>query len=319
MLSAFSEIYHRNKSQIDINVFLNILQATQDSLTVALNSEDYLFAMNLGVFAAKRGFINLEEWLSNRIKAVGDKFVTGILKYFTISVFEPCRALNNGQYLEILEKSQVSIESLGKIFQMLTDLNQETLSHSNKVQIAVLSKDLSNCFPEIEAKIPPTGPDVLANSFIEKVFDGSSSIPEFIDLLLKYKDSQDEKEKEIAMCIISTLLDESRFFSTYKYQMLMIMAQIYGALIKNDIIEGKTRDLTYMIVLDTVKQKESKKIFEFGVTALFVLREKLWEWPLKAIQLFEIDNLRNFSFELLEQVQFVSILVKLFTKVFLRI
>jgi len=307
LLSAFSGIFNKNGNQIDINIFLNILRATQDSFPKALNYEDNFFALNLGIAASKEGFLVLDEWILNKIKSNGDKFITSILKYLATSIFEPCKTVNNnGQYLEILEKSQVSIDLLSKIFQILTDTQQDIMSHRNKVLISELYKDLCYYFPEIEAKIPLTGTDLIANSLIEKVFEGSSSITELIDLLAKYKDSQDEKEKEIAMCIISSLVDESRFFSTYKHKMLMIMAQIYGALIKNDIIEGKTRDLVFLIVQDTVKQKESKKIFEFGVNALLIFRERLWEWPQKAIQLFTIDNLKNFSFELLEQIQSVS-------------
>ena len=86
----------------------------------------------------------------------------------------------------------------------------------------------------------------------------------------------------------------------------MMMAQIYSGLIKNDIIEGKTRDLAFFIILDSVKQKDSRKLFEFGVNALIMFKERLYEWPAKAIQLFYIENLRNYSFDLLEQIQSVN-------------
>jgi len=37
---------------------------------------------------------------------------------------------------------------------------------------------------------------------------------------------------------MTNLLDEARFFGKYKYEILMIMAQIYGAIINNDLLDG---------------------------------------------------------------------------------
>jgi hypothetical protein len=38
--------------------------------------------------------------------------------------------------------------------------------------------------------------------------------------------------------MITNLLDEARFFPSYKPKMLIMMAQIYGAIINNNLIDG---------------------------------------------------------------------------------
>jgi len=304
LVNAFAELYNKNDYPISINTILEIIQGIPDSLLTVLNSRDYEFAIALAVSASKTNLVNPEDWIPNRMKSIGDRFAKATLRYLTNAVFEPCRAAEEGRIKDCIEKLPLSLDSVIKIFQLILDQNVEGISNINKLNASDLYKELSSYFPEMEAKVPPTEADVVANSMIEKVFDASMSVPDFIDLLLKYKTSEVENERDIAMCIVSNLLDESRFFSTYKNKMLIIMAQIYGFLLKNDVIEGKTRDFAFMIILDTVKQKESRKIFDFGVNALVIFKERFIEWPAKASQLFLIENLRNLSFDLLEQIQY---------------
>lgn len=306
LISAFSEIHTTHAYEVGITTILDILQAIPNALPVVLNSDDYSFTIALAFEAAKRGHVNLEEWLSERVKTAKNEFITALLKHLRNNIFDRLKVAELGQAPEILEKSQLPLDLLLKLLRLLIDSSTENISQKNRITSADLYKDLLIHFPDVEAKAPPAGVEVTANSMIEKVFEGSLSIPDLITTLGAYKSSENEKEKEVAVCTISNLLDESRFFSTYKPKMLMMMAQIYSALIKNDIIEGKTRDLAFFIILDSVKQKESRKLFEFGVNSLLMFKERLYEWPTKAVQLFYVENLRNYSFGLLEQIQSVN-------------
>ena len=312
LIAALAELSQKDESLLTPDTALNIIQEVKGELSTFLDCDEYKFAVNLAVAAANQDQLNLEEWLLNKIKSVGNYFVTAILKYFTSHIFKPCRNAKEGEYTTILEKSHLSLDLIVNVLRILSEQNTETvLSHQNKGKILNLNKELNTYFPGVESEVAPTGADLVANSLIEKIFDGSSSPQELLDLIIKYKESEDEKERDIATYTISNLLDESRFFSTYKNKMLLVMAQLYGTLIKQDVVEGKTRDLAFLIILDMVRQKESRKLFEFGVNALLVFRERLYEWPTKAAQLFYVDNLKNFSLELLEQIYFVSCICSL--------
>ena len=307
LVAIFSELYNSNdEGDFSMSTLLNIIQSIDNSLPMFLNSKNYDFALNLAVSAVRNNQIDLEAWITDKARNVGNQFTTVLIEYLVNSVFEPCRVAD-GKFEEVLDKAQLSLQSLTKILQIL--LVQDTnhsISHKNKSAASELYKELSNYFPEVSTRDSTEGPDLIASSMIEKVIEEIMPVNELIDLLIQYKNAESDKQRDVAMCVISILLDESRFFSGYKHKILMLMAQLYGAIMKNDIIEGKTRDLAFLIILDTVRQKESKKLYEFGVNAILLFKERLLEWPQKVAQIFQIDNMKILSIDILDQLYYVS-------------
>jgi len=59
-----------------------------------------------------------------------------------------------------------------------------------------------------------------------------------MDRLIHFKNSKSEKEKTVYMCVMNNLLDEARYLYSYKYQPLMLMAELYGHCLNNDLLEG---------------------------------------------------------------------------------
>jgi len=307
MISAFSELYKRDNSSLNLSRVLDISQEIKDSLLPIVNCRDYSFSVSLGILAAKRDFLHLDQWIAKRIRSIGNPFITAIFKYLDEHIFDPCRNTHSSQYETVLERSQLSLESLVIIFQTLMNPSLEAkTSPRNKLLLTERYKELAQYFPNIISDSPWTEIESTANSLFELTFEEKLSIPELIETMLKYKKSNNEKEKNILLCMMTNLLDEARFFSNYKHKILMIMAQIYGAVINNNLVEGQARDVTFKIIVESMKHREDTKQLEFGVCALMIFKGRLHEWPTKAVQLFSIESLREYYFELLEEIRYVN-------------
>lgn len=305
MISAFSELYKRDNSSLNLSRVLDISQEIKDSLLPIVNCRDYSFSVSLGILAAKRDFLHLDQWIAKRIRAIGNPFITAIFKYLDEHIFEPCRGTIQSQFETVLERSQLSLESLVIIFQTLMNPSLEgKMSPRNKLLLTERYKELAQYFPNVISDTPWTEIEATANTLFEQTFEERLSIPELIEIMLRYKSSNNEKEKNILLCMMTNLLDEARFFSNYKPKILMIMAQIYGAVINNNLVEGQARDVTFKIIVESMKHREDRKQLEFGVRALEIFKGRLHEWPTKAVQLFSIDNLRENYFDLLEEIRY---------------
>lgn len=306
MISTFSELYMRDNSSLNLSRVLDISQEIKDSLLPIVNCRDYNFSVSLGILAAKRDFLHLDQWIAKRIRAIGNPFITSILKYLEDFIFEPCRMAHQSQYDNVLERSQLSLESLMIIFQTLMSQNlDDKISTKNKKVLAERYQELMKFFPNVIADTPWTEIEMVANTLFETTFEEKMSIPELIDTMNRYKNSQTQKEKHIYLCMITNLLDEARFFQSYKPRILGIMAQIYGAVMNNNLVDGQARDVTFKILIENLRTKEDKKLYDFALKALDIFKGRLHEWPTKASQLFSIDNLRERNLETLEEIRYM--------------
>lgn len=307
MISAFSELYKRDNSSLNLSRVLDISQEIKDSLLPIVNCRDYTFSVSLGILAAKRDFLHLDQWVSRRIKAIGNPFISAIFKYLDEHIFEPCRNTHSSQFETVLERSQLSLESLVIIIQTIMNPNLDSkMSSKNKLLRTERYKELCQHFPNIISDSPYTEIEATANKLFEQTFEEKLSIPELIDIMSRYKNSNSEKEKNVLLCMVTNLLDEARYFTNFKPQFLAIMAQIYGAVINNNLVEGQARDVIFKIIVENMKiRSEDRKLLDFGVKALEIFKGRLHEWPTKAVQLFSVENLRDHYFELLEEIRLV--------------
>jgi CCR4-NOT transcription complex subunit 1 len=65
-----------------------------------------------------------------------------------------------------------------------------------------------------------------------------SKIAELIETMQKFKESDVKKEQEIYACMLHSLFDEYRFLHRYPLPYLEKIAKLFGAIIKNRIIDG---------------------------------------------------------------------------------
>lgn len=74
---------------MNLSRVLDITQEIKTSLIKIVYSDDYNFAVNLGILAGKRDFLHYEVWIKSRIKDVGSPFINALVKYINENIIIP--------------------------------------------------------------------------------------------------------------------------------------------------------------------------------------------------------------------------------------
>lgn len=95
LISAICELYKReNKKEntsLNLSRVLDITQNISDSLIKLSNWNDYDFSVNLGILAGKREFLHFDSWIQERLKNIGDPFISSLLTYIEEQVISQIR------------------------------------------------------------------------------------------------------------------------------------------------------------------------------------------------------------------------------------
>lgn len=65
-----------------------------------------------------------------------------------------------------------------------------------------------------------------------------SKISDLIETMKRFRNSEVKKEQEIYACMLHSLFDEYRFLHKYPNPYLEKIAKLFGAVIKNRIMDG---------------------------------------------------------------------------------
>jgi len=82
----------------------------------------------------------------------------------------------------------------------------------------------------------------------------------------KFKESDVKKEQEIYACMLHSLFDEYRFLHRYPQQYLEKIAKLYGAIIKNKIIDGTLQDIALKFAFEAFRREGKRQ--KFGVITI---------------------------------------------------
>lgn len=303
----FSGLFEQDRSHSTLLRAIETSQILKDSLPSILNSRNDIFAVSLAILAAKKNLIQLDQWINKRFQLTGDSLIIAFCDYLEDSVVTPCKNAPKDQHKSVLEKSQFSIDTLVKLFQIINHQSiEEKTSLGTKQVLNETLKKVGEYFSEVESQISWPEIEAEANKLFELAFEEKITLGELTAKMIGYKNSANKRETDLFLCMMSNLLDEARFFSNYKHKILCIMGQIYGTVIQNNLIEGQVRDVAFKIIIEALKNKDDKKFIDFGVKALEDFKGRLHEWPTKAVQLFSIESLWDKHYPLLEEIRSVN-------------
>lgn len=88
-IRGICELCKHDQRLMNLSRVLDITQEVKDSLLAIVYSEDYSFAVNLGILAGKRDFLHYDVWIQSRIKDVGTPFVNALVKYIWDHIINP--------------------------------------------------------------------------------------------------------------------------------------------------------------------------------------------------------------------------------------
>ena len=136
VINAIANMYNSSPDLMNLSRILDITQKLKESLLLLVNCSDYKFAVNLAILAVKRDFLLFVCCMNERIKNVGDDFVLALIDYLKENLINHCKGANKNKE-SVLEKSQLTIESLGVILENLC-----TVKHSTNPKISLSTEEL---------------------------------------------------------------------------------------------------------------------------------------------------------------------------------
>jgi hypothetical protein len=300
LIKTICSLYRQNMDLMNLSKILDISQKIKDSLIPFASCNDHNFTVNFAILAVKRDFLHIDQWLSERIRNVGDDFIIALLNYLKENIINQCKEINSLLHKEsILEKCQLSIESIAIIFE---NLSQNKIKNNQKVSKAV-QQEITNCykaifeiFEELQSH-PPNSEETenAANKLLNNIFSGEWKVEDLVETLKNYKNSSDQNETEVYACVIHSLLDEYRFLSKYPDNELKILSSLFGQIINAKILDGVIETIALKYIVDAIK-KGSGKIFTFGINALEQFIDKISNWPDILTTLFSSPFLKKTNY-----------------------
>eukprot|EP00357_Protocruzia_adherens_P000890 CAMPEP_0115022650 /NCGR_PEP_ID=MMETSP0216-20121206/31709_1 /TAXON_ID=223996 /ORGANISM="Protocruzia adherens, Strain Boccale" /LENGTH=1059 /DNA_ID=CAMNT_0002395439 /DNA_START=131 /DNA_END=3307 /DNA_ORIENTATION=- len=312
VIKGIYRMYREDPTSMNLSRVLDITQDIKDSLLPIATCEDHQFSVHLAILAGKRDFLHFDQWLSERIRTAGDKFVKHIISYLHYYVVMPCKGVKDREKIDLhLERSQLSLETLTIIFENLLNIIFENLlngkdvesviSYNIQTKISMTYKELCGIFPKLVSP-PPNAAKIeeLANKYFQMVYMGEMTITDMIDLMTRFKNSENSRETEVFACMIHNLFDEYRFFNKYPEKELKITGELFGAIIQNQLVSGITLGIALRYVLDALRR--GGKLFRFGKFALEQFQSRLFEWPDYCNLLVKIENLAKEKPEIIDRI-----------------
>ena len=279
----------------------------KDSLLSLVNCKYHDFSVHLGLLASKRDYLHIEKWLKKNINEYGDEFINYLLDYLTNNVIKPCQInFNSGLSLDeinkanILEKAQLSLESLGIILNTLnsyTNTNENSdISLQTKEEIVELNKlinDIYDTYDEIqEQQLNSKEIEDEISDYLRSLFEGKITTDNIINLLIVYKSSKDKKKVELFSCLIHQLIVEYKNFIRYPKDKLKLLAELFGKIVNNKLLEGVIETLALNYISDSIKSG-NENLYYFGVIALTQIIENISCWPRYVKILLDIEQIRQ--------------------------
>lgn len=146
------------------------------------------------------------------------------------------------------------------------------------------------------------------NSYFQRIYNQSASTPtltvdEVLELLKKFQNSSNRREREIFDCMLRNLFEEYRFFPQYPERELHITAQLFGGIMEHGLVTYMALGVALRYVLEALRKSHASKMYYFGITALDRFRHRLKEYPQYCQHLAGIPHFREFPAHLVEFIE----------------
>lgn len=168
--------------------------------------------------------------------------------------------------------------------------------------------DPSLQFSDIAATVSKEVEDE-ANSYFQRIYNHpphpTLSIDEVLDMLKRFQNSPDKREREVFSCMLRNLFEEYKFFPQYPDKELHITAQLFGGIIEKGLVPSYVSlGLALRFVLDALKKGEGSKMYYFGIAALDRFKIRLKDYHKYCEHVRAIPYFSEFPAHLCEYVEF---------------
>ncbi|XP_045510260.1 CCR4-NOT transcription complex subunit 1 isoform X1 [Colias croceus] len=163
-------------------------------------------------------------------------------------------------------------------------------------------------FPEIMHNVSKEIEDE-ANGYFQRIYNHpphpTLSIDEVLDMLKKFQDSPNKREREVFSCMLRNLFEEYKFFPQYPDKELHITAQLFGGIIEKGLVPSYVSlGLALRFVLDALRKPEGSKMYYFGIAALDRFKSRLKDYHKYCEHVRAIPHFSEFPPHLIEYIEY---------------
>ncbi|PHH66576.1 hypothetical protein CDD81_7051 [Ophiocordyceps australis] len=128
----------------------------------------------------------------------------------------------------------------------------------------------------------------------KKMYGDELQVRTIVDILDRYKRSQDPLDQDAFACMIHGLFDEYHHYVDYPLEALATTAVLFGGIISHKLISDLPLKIGLGMILEAVRDHlPDAPMYKFGLQALMQLLARFREWPGFCKQLLQIPGLQG--------------------------
>ncbi|KAJ9664960.1 CCR4-NOT core subunit cdc39 [Coniosporium apollinis] len=267
-----------------------------DSL-IALNSD---MSVDLAALAHGQDLFDLDAWLEQMFLQLPQVFPRILLTFLNTKGEDEFRVLRENEppsTVPLLVKT---------VYPLLSSLQ----GHLSDEELVKLQRDCMQRYPRLinygegfdeiidangkNGNAMPPEIDAQMQEHYKKMYGGESEVREIVEVLQKYKTSEDPVEQDLFACMIHGLFDEYSCFGEYPLEALAVTAVLFGSIINYNLLSRIPLQAALAMVLEAVQEfKPATTMYKFGLQALLHFKNRLQEWPSFCDRLLRVSDLRN--------------------------
>ncbi|XP_064610278.1 CCR4-NOT transcription complex subunit 1-like isoform X2 [Liolophura sinensis] len=207
----------------------------------------------------------------------------------------------------VMQGPRSTVTSLGALSVQTALKNPANTGPSGRPRTTGNGGDMSNFFPEMNQQFSKEVEDE-ANSYFQRIYNHiphpTMSTDEVLDMLKRFKDSSNKKERDVYFCMLRSLLEEYRFFPQYPEKELHTTAVLFGGIIEQGLVTYMALGIALRYVLEALRKPSGSRMYFFGIAALDRFKSRLKDYPQYCTHLASIPHFNQFPQHLIEYVEY---------------
>eukprot|EP00096_Caligus_rogercresseyi_P006991 TRINITY_DN2417_c0_g1_i1.p1 TRINITY_DN2417_c0_g1~~TRINITY_DN2417_c0_g1_i1.p1 ORF type:complete len:1930 (-),score=640.60 TRINITY_DN2417_c0_g1_i1:677-5986(-) len=211
-----------------------------------------------------------------------------------------------------LEGSQQQLGLMPPPHHVLAGSNATPSSSTSGMQTGIeqlRQGNIANLLPDMCGPVSKEIEDET-NSYFQRIYNRppypTLSIDEVLDLLKKFQDSPNARDRSLFNCMIKNLFEEYQFFYQYPDAELHTTSQLFGGIIERGLVPTIPLGIALRYVLEALRKRLDSKLYVFGITALDRFKNRLKDYPQYCQHISCIAHFKDFPPHLIEWVDFGS-------------
>lgn len=270
-----------------------------------LASDNLAFALDVAALSSSKEYFNLENWLADSVAVNGEDFLQAVFDFVEHKIrLEMDHQHQPGSVPSLMfTLSDEAYSIFIRVIRQAENLTREDIVRFKtlRTDILILHPRLLNLRPgskEEQGFVVATHSKNVSEQ-VDEMYrcmyseENDLTLDSVIADLTRYSKSSDPRDHELFAASLHSLFDEYKFIKTYPVRELTMTGILFGAIIDARLVKDTPAFVATRYVLDACKTPPHESLYQFGVSALSVLRGSLVDFPGLCRSLLEIPALHE--------------------------